>query len=142
MIREDLEYMKAAFESDSFASALGISLTDFDHRSIRMEMPLTDAMANWFGRPHGGAIYALADAAFSLLANNQNNLSVALDCSITYHASPEVGTLLIAEGEVLSITRRTGAYLFKLYAQTPDGRTPVATMKSVAYRTGKEIHVS
>ena len=36
-------------------------------------------MLNWFSRVHGGAINALADAAFSVLANSSDNLAVALD---------------------------------------------------------------
>ena len=96
-------------------------------------------MLNLFKRPHGGAIYSLADAAFSVLGNNTNNLSVALDCSITYHATPDSGTILIVEGETLSATRRTVAILFNVYMEKEGTRALVATMKGVGYRTGKPI---
>ncbi len=64
---------------------------------------------------------------------------MALDCSITYHASPDPGTLLVVEGETLSTSRRTAAFIFKVHMEKEGTRQPVATMKSVLYRTGKPI---
>jgi acyl-CoA thioesterase len=138
-MQEHLEIVKKQFESDNYAKFLGIVLDELTDGSIRMHMQLRENMLNWFNRPHGGAIYALADAAFSVLGNNTNNLSVALDCSITYHTSPDSGTILIVEGETLSATRRTVAILFNVYMEKEGTRTLVATMKGVGYRTGKPI---
>ena len=107
--------------------------------TIQMHMPLRDDMVNWFSRPHGGAIYSLADAAFSVLGNNSNNLAVALDCSITFNASPDPGTMLIVDGEVISTGARTATFLFKVHMEKEGTRTLVATMKSVSYRTGRPI---
>jgi len=138
-MKEKIEIVKKQFENDKFAKSLGIFLDELTEHTIRMHMQLWDDMFNWFDRPHGGVIYSLADAAFSVLGNNNNNLAVALDCSITYHASPDPGTILIVEGESLSSTRRTASYLFKVYMEKKQLRTLVATMKSVSYRTGKKI---
>lgn len=137
--KEHLEIVKRQFEADEYARLLGIVLDELTDDTIRMHMQLRDDMLNMFKMPHGGAIYALADAAFSVLGNNRNNLSVALDCSITYHASPGPGSLLVVEGENLSMNRRTAAYLFNVYVDEGGTRTLVATMKSVSYRTGKPI---
>jgi len=138
-MQEQLEIARTRFEKDKYAKSLGIILDELTDDTIHMHMQLREDMFNWFDLPHGGAIYSLADAAFSVLANNHNNLSVALDCSITYHLSPELGTMLIVEGETLSVTRRTAAYLFKVYMEKEETRALVATMKSVVYRTGKTI---
>lgn len=138
-MQEQLEIVRKQFEKDKYAKSLGIVLDELTDDTIQMHMQLREDMFNWFDRPHGGAIYSLADAAFSVLANNNNNLAVALDCSITYHVSPDLGTILIVEGETLSVTRRTAAYLFKVYMEKEETRTLVATMKSVVYRTGKTI---
>jgi acyl-CoA thioesterase len=138
-MQEHLEIVKKQFESDTYAKFLGIVLDELTDDTIQMHMQLRENMLNWFNRPHGGAIYALADTAFSVLGNNTNNLSVALDCSITYHASPASGTILLVQGETLSTTRRTAAFLFNVYMEKEGGRTLVATMKGVAYRTGKPI---
>jgi acyl-CoA thioesterase len=138
-MQERLEIVRKRFEKDRYAQSLGIVLDELTDDTIRMHMRLREDMLNWFNRPHGGAIYSLADAAFSLLGNNNNNLAVALDCSITFHESPDSGTILFVAGETLSTTWRTSAYLFKIYMEKEGARTLVATMKSVSYRTGKPI---
>jgi uncharacterized protein (TIGR00369 family) len=138
-MQKNLEIIKKKFESDHYAASLGVVLDELTHDTVIMRMTLRDDMLNWAGRPHGGAIYALADVAFSLLGNNTNNLSVALDCSITYHASPDPGEMLVAEGQTLSATRRTASFLFKVWMEKEGARTLVATMKSIVYRTGKPI---
>jgi len=138
-MHEHLDIARQRFAHDNYARHLGIELDDLTHDTIRMRMHLRDDMLNWFSRIHGGAIYSLADAAFSVLGNNSNNLAVALDCSITYHASPEPGVLLVVEGEKLSSSRRTASYIFKVYMEQNAKRTIVATMKSLSYRTGKPI---
>ena len=138
-MKEHLEIVKKLFQSDKYANFLGIVLDELTDDTVQMHMQVREDMLNWFDRPHGGAIYALADAAFSVLGNNTNNLSVALDCSITYHASPDSGRILIVEGEILSSTGRTVACLFKVYVEKEGMRMLVATMLSVGYRTGKPI---
>ncbi len=138
-MQEHLELVRNRFERDNFAKSLGIVLDVLTDERIQMHMQLREDMLNWFNRPHGGAIYSLADAAFSVLGNNNNNLAVALDCSITYHTSPDPGTMLMIDGQILSTTKRTAAFLFKIYMEKEGKRTMVATMKSVSYRTGKPI---
>jgi acyl-CoA thioesterase len=138
-MREHLEIVKKQFENDKYAKFLGIVLDALTDDTVQMHMQLREDMLNWFNRPHGGAIYALADAAFSVLGNNTNNLSMAVDCSITYHASPDSGTILIVEGRTLSATKRTVAILFSVYMENEGTRTLVATMKGAGYRSGKPI---
>jgi acyl-CoA thioesterase len=139
-MQEQVEIVRKRFEKDTYAKSFGIVLDELTDDTIQMHMQLREDMLNWFNRPHGGAIFSLADAAFSVLTNNKNNLAVALDCSITFHASPDPGTKLIVEGETLSTTMRTAAYLFKVYMEKEGTRTLVATMKSVSYQTGKPIN--
>jgi acyl-CoA thioesterase len=136
---EHLEIIKKQFAKDNYAKSLGIILDKLTNDTIQMHMQLRDDMLNMYHRLHGGIIFSLADVAFSILGNNKNNLSVALDCSITYHASPDPGTLLSVQGKILSSSRRTAAFLFNVYTEKEGARILVATMKSVSYRTGKAI---
>jgi len=131
--------LKKKFESDNYARFLGIVLDEVTDDSIRMHMQLREDMLNSFNRPHGEIIYALVDAAFSVLGNNTNNLSVALDCSMSYHPSPDLGAMFTVEGKTLSATKRTVAILFSVYMEYEGTRTLVATMKGVGYRTGKPV---
>jgi len=141
-MQKHLEIVKRQFDGDRYAKSLGIVLDKLTDDAIQMHMELREDMLNLFKRPHGGAIYSLADAAFSVLGNNKNNLSLALDCSITYHESPAPEGTLIVEGETLSTSRRTAVFLFKVYMEKSGTRTLVATMKSVSFRTGKPIDPS
>ncbi len=138
-MKEHLEIARRQFERDEYARSLGIVLDDLTDTTIRMHMPLTAGMMNFYERPHGAVIYSLADAAFSVLGNNRNTICVALDCSITYHASPNPKAVLVVEGETLSLNRRTAAYVFSVYSDDGPVRTLIATMKSVSYRTGRPI---
>ncbi|MDD3847217.1 MAG: hotdog fold thioesterase [Syntrophorhabdaceae bacterium] len=138
-MNEHLEIAKKQFEKDRYAGSMGIVLDELTDNTIRMHMRLRGDMLNFYDRPHGAVIYSLADAAFSVLGNNKNNISVALDCSITYHASPDAKAMLIVEGEMLSMNRRTAAFIFNVYVDDGGMRTPIATMKSVSYRTGRPI---
>ena len=136
---DPLTVIKEQFKNDNYANKFGIKLDELTHESVKMHMELTDEMNNLFSRPHGGAIYALADAAFSVVGNNRNNLSVALDCSISYHSSPDPGKILYVEGKLVEQSRKVGSYLFDLYTKENGQQKRVATMKSVLYRTGKAI---
>ena len=141
-MQEHLEIVMKQFERDKYSKSIGIVLDKLTDDTIQMHMQLREDMLNMYDRPHGGIIYALADVAFSVLGNNKNNLSVGLDCSITYHTSPDPGTVLIVQGEILSNSRRTAAFIFNVYAEKEGERKLVATMKSVSYRTGKPIDPS
>ena len=132
-----LELIKEKFKNDEFAKNFGVVLDELSKDKVKMHMELTPEMNNFHGRPHGGAIYGLADAAFSVIGNNQNNISVALDCNIYYHASPNPGKMLYVEGERIKQTRKIGTYLFTLYTLDNGVRNKIATMTSTLYRTGK-----
>ena len=135
----NLEIIQKKFENDKFANNFNIVLDDLTEESIKMHMELKEEYNNFYGRPHGGAIYALADAAFSIIGNNSNNISVALDCTIHYHFSPNAGEILYVEGKLISQTRKIGTYNFNLYILENGNKKKVATMISALYRTGRPI---
>ena len=135
----NLDIVKAQFKKDNFANKFRIVLDDLKENSIKMHMILDSSTLNLFGRPHGGAIYALADSAFSVIANNNNNLSVAIECSISYHNSPDPGKNLIVEGKEISGSNKIGTFLFELYTEDAGKHKAIATMKCTVYRTGKPI---
>lgn len=138
-MKEHLEIARKQFGKDEYARSLGIVLDELTDDTIRMHLSLRRDMLNFYDRPHGAVIYSLADTAFSVLGNNRNTICVALECSIIYHASPRPDTVLVVEGQTISTTRRTGAFLFNVYMEDGAVRTLIATMKSVSYRTDKPI---
>ena len=137
---DKLEVIKDKFKNDNFAMNLGVKLDDLTENYVKMHMILKSDMNNFYGRPHGGAIYSLADAAFSVIGNNQNIISVALDCTITYHASPNPGEILYVEGKLLKSTRKISTFIFTLYTLNGGDQNLIATMLSTLYRTGRAIN--
>ena len=135
----NLDVIRRMFKEDVFARALGIELDEINCDSVKMHMELQEKHVNFYNRPHGGAIYSLADAAFSVIGNNENIRSVAIECSISYHYSPDVGDILHVDGKKVAQSRRIGTYLFEVYVLKDDKKILVATMKSTLYRTGKPI---
>jgi uncharacterized protein (TIGR00369 family) len=139
IIMTNLDIIKEQFKRDSFANKFRIVLDEVTETTVKAHMVLDLSSLNLFGRPHGGAIYALADAAFSVIGNNNNNVSVAVECSISYHYSPDPGKTLHVEGRELFGSSKIGHYIFDLYIDEAGKRKPVATMTSVLYKTGKPI---
>ena len=136
---DPIEIIKEKFMDDKFAKRMGIILDEISNEHIKMHMKIKADMENFYNRPHGGAIYGLADVAFSLIGNNQNVISVALSCTINYHSSPQRGEILYIEGFRINQTRKIGTYRFNLFTKNNDFRTKIATMMSTLYRTGKPI---
>jgi len=137
---DKLEIIKDKFKNDNFAKNMGVILDDLTDDYVKMHMELRSDMNNFYGRPHGGAIYGLADAAFSVIGNNQNIISVALDSTITYHASPNPGEILYVEGKLLKSTRKISTFIFTLYTLNDGNQNLIATMLSTLYRTGRAIN--
>lgn len=138
---DPIEIIKEKFLDDKFAKRMGILLDEISNEHIKMHMKIKADMENFYNRPHGGAIYGLADVAFSLIGNNQNIISVALSCTINYHSSPQMGEILYIEGFRINQTRKIGTYRFNLFTKKNDSRTKIATMMSTLYRTGKPIRM-
>jgi acyl-CoA thioesterase len=139
LMPDNLEIVRKQFEQDAFAIQMGIELDNLTETTIRMHMPLRADMLNLYGKIHGGVIFALSDAAFGVLGNTGNNISVAIDCSISYHATPNPDDCLIVEGELIAESKKIGTYLFTVYTESADQMTKIATMKGTLYRTGKPI---
>jgi acyl-CoA thioesterase len=99
-------------------------------------MTVRNEMVNGFGIVHGGIPFSLADSAFAFACNNRNNLSVALDCSITFSKAINVGDVLTAEAKEIHNGRSTGVYLIALTNQTGQ---QVALFKGTCFRTAKKL---
>ena len=66
---------------DPFAGFLGIELLELGEGYSRVAMTVGEHMLNFYGMPHGGAIFSLADAAFAAAGNSYGRVAVALNVS-------------------------------------------------------------
>jgi acyl-CoA thioesterase len=123
-------------QEDLFSRWLGIEVLEIDDGYCKIKMTLRDEMINGFGIIHGGVPFSLADSAFAFACNNRNNLSVALDTSITFTKATSPGDVLTAEAKELHNGRSTGLYLVTV---TNQHNEQVALFKGTCFRTGKTL---
>jgi acyl-CoA thioesterase len=124
---------------DAFSRWLGISVLETREGYSRISMTLRDDMLNGFGVIHGGVAFSLADSAFAFACNSRNNLSVALDTSITFTKATMPGDTLTAEARELHNGRSTGLYHITV---TNGSGEAVAHFKGTCFRTGKTLLAS
>ncbi len=121
---------------DLFSQWLGIKVLNVKEGYSKIQITLRNEMINGFGIIHGGIPFSLADSAFAFACNNRNNLSVALDTSITFTKATKPGDTLIAEAKELHNGRSTGLYLITI---TNQHQEQVALFKGTCFRTGKAL---
>jgi acyl-CoA thioesterase len=123
-------------QDDAFSRWLGITVIEVKEGYAKISMTLRNEMLNGFGVIHGGIAFSFADSAFAFACNNRNNLSLALDTSITFTKSTKPGEVLTAEAKELHNGRSTGLYLISVTNQQGE---QVALFKGTCFRTGKTL---
>ena len=121
---------------DAFSQWLGIKVVEVREGYSKIQMALREEMLNGFGVIHGGVAFSLADSAFAFACNNRNNLSMALDTSITFTKTMHPNDVLTAEAKELHNGRSTGLYHITITNQKGEA---VAYFKGTCFRTGKPL---
>lgn len=123
-------------ENDFFSQWMGVEVLEVKEGYSRIRMTIRKEMVNGFGIVHGGIPFSLADSAFAFACNNRNNLSVALDVTITFTKAVNVEDVLTAEAKEFHNGRSTGVYLIIVTNQKNE---QVALFKGTCFRTGKKL---
>ena len=123
-------------ENDFFSQWMGVEVLEVKEGYSRIRMTIRKEMVNGFGIVHGGLPFSLADSAFAFACNNRNNLSVALDVTITFTKAVNVGDILTAEAKEIHNGRSTGVYLVSITNQKNE---QIALFKGTCFRTGKKL---
>ena len=130
------EVVAHMMENDAFSQWLGIEVLEIKEGYSKIKMTVREEMVNGFGIVHGGIPFSLADSAFAFACNNRNNLSVALDVTITFTKAVNIGDTLTAEAKEVHNGRSTGVYLITVMNQKNE---QVALFKGTCFRTGKAL---
>ena len=93
------EVVNHMMENDFFSQWMGVEVLDVKEGYSKIKMTIRKEMVNGFGIVHGGIPFSLADSAFAFACNNRNNLSVALDVTITFTKPVNVNDELFAEAK-------------------------------------------
>ena len=121
---------------DKFSKWLGIKVIEIKEGYSKIQLTVREEMVNGFGIAHGGIAFSLADSALAFACNNRNNLSVALDVTITFTKAVNVGDTLIAEAKEIHNGKSTGVYLITVHNQKNE---QVALFKGTCFRTAKQL---
>jgi acyl-CoA thioesterase len=128
--------VSAMLKKDWFSQWLGIEIITIKEGYSKIQMTLREEMVNGFGVAHGGIIFSFADSAFAFACNSRNNLSMALDASITFTKTAMPGEVLVAEASELHYGKNTGLYIVSV--NNPD-KGQLAFFKGTCFRTGKNL---
>ncbi|HEY6955174.1 MAG TPA: hydroxyphenylacetyl-CoA thioesterase PaaI [Flavisolibacter sp.] len=123
-------------ENDFFSRWMRVNVIKVSEGYSKIQMVIREEMVNGFGIVHGGIPFSLADSAFAFACNNRNNLSVALDVTITFTKAVHIGDVLTAEAKEVHNGRSTGVYLITVTNQKNE---QVALFKGTCFRTGKTL---
>lgn len=125
--------------ADKYAILSGVELAEAEVGYAVCTMRITENHRNAAGGVQGGAIFTLADTTFAMAANNQDNLTVSLNNSISYLKNSK-GSVLIATARLISATRRTCVYEIEV---KDDLNELIAKMTGTGYIKGeKHLHQS
>ena len=131
-----IEVVTHMMENDYFSQWMGVEVLEVKEGYSKIKMTIRKEMVNGFGIVHGGLPFSLADSAFAFACNNRNNLSVALDVTITFTKAVNIGDVLTAEAKEIHNGRSTGVYLITVINQKNES---VALFKGTCFRTGKNL---
>lgn len=131
--------VKQMIQEDLFSQWLQIEIIEITEGYSKIQMQLREEMNNGFNVIHGGIIFAFADSAFAFACNNRNNLSMALDVSISFNKASKPGDILTAEAREIHNGKSTGLYIIIVTNQNDDH---VALFKGTCFRTGKTLLVN
>lgn len=95
---------------DATLQSLGLERLSIEAGQAMIAMTVLPAMVNGIGLTHGGAIFTLADTAFSLAANSYNERTVAAHCSIAFLRPTKRGDRLVAAAREVVRFARSGIY--------------------------------
>lgn len=120
---------------DRFAQHLGIEMLEYSAGKAVARMAIHDHHLNSAGTVHGGAIFALADAVFSVASNSHGTLAMAINVSISYFKAAKNG-ILYAEGREVSLNPKLATYLIDVKDETGNA---IALFQGTVYRKKESL---
>lgn len=98
------------WRQDATLRSLGLERLSIEAGRASVAMTVLPSMVNGIGITHGGAIFTLADAVFSLACNSYNQRTVASHCSIAFVHPTRLGDRLVATATEVVRSVRSGIY--------------------------------
>lgn len=129
--------LPAFFEQDHFAQGNGMRVVEIRPGFARAEMSVAPRHLNAVGILQGGALFTLADLAFTAASNSYGVVAVACQSDITFFKGVASGRLT-AVAEEVARTRKLSTCVVRI---TGEDSELVALFKGVAYIKGTPLPV-
>jgi len=130
-----MDDVKRFIENDRFARHLDIEMLEYAKGRAKARMAVKEHHLNSAGTVHGGAIFALADAAFAAASNSHGTLAMAINVSISYFKAVKGGTLTAAAEEV-SINPKLATYIIPVEDEKGNR---IALFQGTVYRKKESV---
>jgi len=101
---------RGMLQRDAASASLGMVVERDEPGHAVVSMRVRDDMTNGFAITHGGIVFALADTAFAIACNEDDQVTVAAGADITFLASTRAGQTLTATAVRRARTGRSGLY--------------------------------
>lgn len=134
----DMSEFELMVKGDPYARHLGIEVVLVEEGHAVTRMKIRESHKNFLGSVHGGAIFSLADVAFSAAANSCGRKTVAIHIAIDYLAPPGDTPYLEADVRETARAGRAGHYAMEVKNAASE---TVAVCHAWAYHTDKEFGV-
>lgn len=121
---------------DLFSQWLGVEIVEVRVQYAVIRMTVRPEMVNGFGFGHGGIVFSFADSAHAFATNSDGEISVAVECSVSYPAALRVGDVLTAIAVEQTTTNRLG--FCDVTVRNQDDAI-VAHFRGTVYRTRKPL---
>jgi acyl-CoA thioesterase len=122
--------------TDAFSQWLGIEVIEIKEGYSKIKMLVRKEMMNGLNVIHGGIAFSLADSAFAFACNSRNNLSLALETSISFLKPVFIDDELTAEAKEIRNGKTTGVYMVDI---TNQHNQLIGLFKGTCFRTGKQL---
>ena len=120
------------FEQDAHAQALGIQLVDEQAGWAKTQLTIQEQHLNSLNTAHGAVIFAIADTALAVAANNSAEaMGIGLQVTTSFLSMGKLGDVLTAETKAIAVKNRIGNFTADVTNQ--DGEL-VASCQGMVYR--------
>lgn len=112
--------LREMMQRDLASAALGMVIERDDPGESVVSMTVREDMTNGFRITHGGVVFTLADTAFALACNEDDDVTVAAGADIVFVKSTRAGAVLTAHATRRSRAGRAGVYDVTVTDETGD----------------------
>jgi len=120
------------FDADAHAQSLGIQLVDDKAGWAKTQLTIQEQHLNSLNTAHGAVIFAIADTALAVAANNtEEAMGIGLQVSTSYLSMGKLGDVLTAETKAIAVKNRIGNYTADVINQNGE---LIASCQGMVYR--------